>query len=155
MKGGYAIIDLKGLSLDSTTYASIPGTFKAVETAIKSKKPVLIDGLKVGDDSLDSVFCFPDAGSEQINLTYNVKKSSNIMTAYWIEINKNDTVRAKSGYVTSNVSPSNATTTTAGIVKQAGNIADSTEATAPTTEEFNALLTALKTAGIMEADSEE
>lgn len=41
-----------------------------------------------------------------------------------------------------------------GGVKLAANVAASTESTSPTTAEFNAVLTALKAAGIMEADSE-
>ena len=44
-------------------------------------------------------------------------------------------------------SPSPATTETAGVVKQIANIPDLAEA--PTQENFNALLAALKTAGIM------
>lgn len=42
-----------------------------------------------------------------------------------------------------------ATTTTIGGVKMTAAIADSTEVTAPTTAEFNALLAALRTAGII------
>ena len=43
-----------------------------------------------------------------------------------------------------------ATTEEAGIVKMAEAVPDSEEETSPTTEEFNALLSALRTAGILE-----
>ena len=47
--------------------------------------------------------------------------------------------------------PGNATTATAGLVKQADNVAAAAGGT-PTKAEFDGLLTALKNAGIMEAD---
>lgn len=51
--------------------------------------------------------------------------------------------------------PSDATTEKAGIVKQIANIADSTATTvSKAVEDLNALLTAMKTAGVMAADPE-
>ena len=47
-----------------------------------------------------------------------------------------------------------ATTSVAGLVKMAEAVADSEEETSPTTAEFNALLSALRTAGIMETPEE-
>ena len=47
-----------------------------------------------------------------------------------------------------------ATKSTAGIVKMAEAVADSEEETSPTTAEFNALLSALRTAGILETPAE-
>ena len=47
----------------------------------------------------------------------------------------------------------NATASTAGLVKMAANVPQSAEATSPTTAQFNALLTALKAAGIVTADT--
>ncbi len=47
----------------------------------------------------------------------------------------------------------NATASTAGLVKMAANVPQSAEAASPTTAEFNALLTALKAAGVVTADT--
>lgn len=47
-----------------------------------------------------------------------------------------------------------ATTEAAGIVKMAEAVPDSEEETSPTTEEFNALLSALRTAGILETPAD-
>lgn len=46
-----------------------------------------------------------------------------------------------------------ATAAAAGLVKMAANVPQSAEATSPTTAEFNALLTALKAAGVITADA--
>lgn len=46
-----------------------------------------------------------------------------------------------------------ATATVAGLVKKAANVPQSAEAASPTTAQFNALLTALKAAGIVTADT--
>jgi len=63
---------------------------------------------------------------------------------------KIDTTSSKLYVPTYPVLPVGATTETAGVVRQAANVAEAA-GTAPTAEEFKALLDALKAAGIMAA----
>lgn len=48
MKGGYKIIDLKGVSLTSGTQATIPGASEAVQNPYR--KNTVVSGLVVGTD---------------------------------------------------------------------------------------------------------
>lgn len=49
MKGGYMLVDCKGLSIDSESAVTVKGIFKAVSTALKRNKAVMLCNLRKSD----------------------------------------------------------------------------------------------------------
>lgn len=144
-KGGYKIINFSGMlkKVGVAESVNIPGIYEAIED--NYGKALLLAGLAV-EVSEGSVVEYNDVFANPIisstSFVFNIPEYSLTIT-----------VESDDDVVVNSLSPT-ATATVAGSVKQAANVPASTASSSPTTAEFNALLTALKNAGIMVADAE-
>ena len=151
-KGGYQILDFGGVALTLNVASTLAGSFAVLENA--QSKVILLSGLVIGTAKLDDVFVLfvKDGSGDYVSyINYN-----NAILSIKVEDDNKVTVST-----TSYQTATTATEDTAGLVLQVANqpeAKESTEDTAPTVAEFNALvdayndlLGALQTAGIMAA----
>lgn len=156
-KGGYQIIDFKNLSLTVGNETTVAGVYKVIED--NYNKRLVVSGIVIGSTKYDDVtvqvavsgtsFVFNAYG-----YLFTVADDDGITVAvYEYPVSTTAVSGIVNDILTTYIYPIS-TPTVAGIVKQSENVPVSSEETAPTTAEFNALLKALKDAGIMEPDEE-
>ena len=150
MKGGYQILKLGGVTLNSAVV--FPGAYQTIHNS--NKKAVMISQLRIGTTDIDDVFVlFSEAdGAYHAYIPY----ANNAMLAITVESNDKVGVSA----VDYSAEVSHATTEEWGTVRQMESIEmaeESVEDTYPTVTEFNALVAKynelvakLLNAGIME-----
>ena len=151
-KGGYQILDFRGVGLTLNVASTLAGSFAVLENA--QSKVILLSGLVIGTAKLDDVFVLfvKDGNGDYVSyLNYN-----NAILSIKVEDDNKVTVST-----TSYQTATTATEDTAGLVLQVANqpeVEESAEEASPTVAEFNALvdayndlLGALQTAGIMAA----